>query len=131
MFMFIRILISIGLTLSAASVFAGTVRRDVPDSQYTNDLEPFLNGVGKLSVTTSTGNYWCSGTIISPEAVLTAAHSANDATTVQFDLAGVVPAAGWTAHPKFRAADQVPEPSGATLGLVAVLAMLCYGRSLR
>lgn len=70
------------LTLAASSVCASTIRSDVSDSLYTAlAASDVYSGVGQIYETTSSGTYAGSGTLISSEWVLTAAHMVTDASS--------------------------------------------------
>ena len=81
---------------------SGIVRRDDrSDSLYLNlGAGSAYASVGQLSITASSGNYLGSGTLISSNWVLTAAHCVADAKALTFSVNGAkYSAASWIAYP--------------------------------
>jgi V8-like Glu-specific endopeptidase len=75
------------LTVSAQVVLASTIRHDVSDSEYTG-LAANYPCVGKILGTSPEGGYIASGTLISPQWMLTAAHVLKDSTSLSFTING-------------------------------------------
>jgi len=86
-----------------SSVQAGTVRDDQSPELYLNLAgQPQYAAVGKLSIHATGGEYMGSGTLISPDWVLTAAHCVDHAANLTFNIGGVkYTAKKWVANPNW------------------------------
>lgn len=87
--------------LIAPLAVAGTIRHDRNASLYTGFAQlPRFDSVGMLTANTSLRELVGSGTLISPTAVLTAAHLLDDARSISFKIGGTTySGASWIAHP--------------------------------
>lgn len=100
---------AVSLLVMALSIpaFAGIIRHDLPDSDYTDFAnDPIFSGVGLIAFDTADGAYTCSGTVIHQNWVLTAGHCVDDATAMSFYLPSdtgwrFYEANSWVAHENF------------------------------
>lgn len=87
---------------TGSTAYAGVIRHDVNDSLYRALAQQSqFDPVGDLLYSTSGGRYRCSGTLISSDFVLTAAHCLDDnsTTNVQFSVGGTAyNALSWFVH---------------------------------
>jgi hypothetical protein len=116
-------------TLLAAAIFVActvaliapaqgiTRRDDLADSLYLSlGASSAYAPVGLVSFSTPTANYLASGTLISPDWVLTAAHVVDQTTSLTFTLNGTnYAASNWVANPGWNPNDLL---NGCDLGLV-------------
>lgn len=99
----------IGLLVATLSLpaFAGIIRHDIPDSEYTDFAkDAMFSGVGLIAFDTSDASYTCSGTVINKNWVLTAGHCVNHAQSMSFYLPSdtgwrFYEADSWVAHENF------------------------------
>ena len=86
-----KILIGLATAVIASQSFAGVIRHDVDEQAYLDLAQnSAFDPVGSLLFNTSQGRFICSGTLISDQFVLTAAHCLDDSQTSQvtFDVGG-------------------------------------------
>jgi hypothetical protein len=90
------------ICLAHSTAPAIVIRDDRSDSQY-RSLAASYPSVGQFIGSTSTGGgYYASGTLISPNWVLTAAHVVDSASTLTFKVGGASYTADrWLAHPSW------------------------------
>ena len=91
-----------GLALFVSYSSADVIRDDRDPQSYI-DLGAKYASVGRLDITQRSGKYIGSGTLISPDWVLTAGHCVDKATALSFTVAGTTYAASsWLAYPQWR-----------------------------
>jgi hypothetical protein len=83
---------------------AGTRRDDRADSLFLNlAAQPQFQAVGQIEGDSNEGGYLCSGTLIAPNVIMTAAHCVDIATSLQFLIGGqTYSGADWVFHPNWN-----------------------------
>jgi hypothetical protein len=96
------VVILVVLVMALTPAWAGTIRDDRADSAYLALGAGYAN-VGRINVSTPSGNYIGSGTLIASNWVLTAGHVVDDVTAATFSIGGTVyTAESWRAHSKWN-----------------------------
>lgn len=92
------------LLVCAVTVHAGTIRHDRSDSLYLGlGAAPVYASVGQIVGKTPSYGFYASGTLISPDWVLTAAHVVDEATSLTLKIGGESYAASqWVYHSKWN-----------------------------
>lgn len=88
----------------ATTALGGTIRDDRSDQLYLDlAAQSKYNSVGLIQISTLTGNYLGSGTLISDQWVLTAGHMVYDATSLSFTVGGsTYTSSQWMAYSKYN-----------------------------
>ncbi|GAA0373610.1 hypothetical protein GCM10009092_42190 [Bowmanella denitrificans] len=80
-----KLVAAMGLVCLSSTAMAGVIRHDVSDDIYKAiGSNPAFNSVGAILFDTPDGGYICSGTAISSNWILTAAHCVDEATSMTF-----------------------------------------------
>lgn len=96
-------------------VSAGIIRHDISDNQYVEFAkDPIFNGVGLITMATTSESNTCSGTVIHKNWVLTAGHCVNNAVGMSFYLPSdkewrIYEATSWVTHENYSTAGIFPE----------------------